>query len=182
MYIVQLLNLGYEKKKNLCRAEIVSGGRPRPAPPTVATTLSLTMFSLPLTTHPFPTGLLLIASMAPCTMPARLLARWSYRHPIADFGHPNIHIFVYDAMEWKRTGHPIHPKFVFLDTQFLKSYLKPWCELCARGWSVHSMISNTASEKSLITATTIDKHVWQTLLERHFLLSENPLSETKICV
>ena len=32
-----------KKKKKLCRAEIVSAGRPRPAPPTVATTL-LTSF------------------------------------------------------------------------------------------------------------------------------------------
>ena len=42
----------------------------------------------------------------------------SVGHLIADFGHPNIHIFVYNAMEWKGFGHQIHPKCVFLDTQF----------------------------------------------------------------
>ena len=42
----------------------------------------------------------------------------SFIHPIADFGHPNIHIFVHNAMEWKGIGHPIHPKCVFWDTQF----------------------------------------------------------------
>ena len=36
-------------------------------------------------------------------------------HPIADCWY----IFlVYNAMGWKVTGHPIHPKCVFLDTQF----------------------------------------------------------------
>ena len=49
MYIVQLLNLGYETQcqaqKKKCRAEIVSGGRPRPAPPTGATTLPIIFLS-----------------------------------------------------------------------------------------------------------------------------------------
>ena len=44
--------------------------------------------------------------------------RVSFGHPIADFGHPNIQIFVYNAMGWKGIGHPIHPKCVILDTQF----------------------------------------------------------------
>ena len=41
-----------------------------------------------------------------------------FGHPIADFGHPNIQIFVYNAMGWKGIGHPSHPKWVFLDNQF----------------------------------------------------------------
>ena len=39
--------------------------------------------------------------------------RVSFGHPIADFEHPNIHIFVYNAMGWKGIGHPIHHKCVF---------------------------------------------------------------------
>ena len=39
--------------------------------------------------------------------------RVSFGHPIADFGHPNIHICVYNAMGWKGIGHPIHPKYAF---------------------------------------------------------------------
>ena len=44
----------------------------------------------------------------------------------ADFGHPNIHIFVHNAMEWKGIGHTIHPKFVCLDTLNSDILAKAW--------------------------------------------------------
>ena len=44
--------------------------------------------------------------------------RVSFGHPFAEFGHPNIHIFVYNAMGCKGIGHPIHPNVYFWTPNF----------------------------------------------------------------
>ena len=44
--------------------------------------------------------------------------RVSFGHPIADFGHTNIYFFVYNAMGWKGSGHPIQPKCEFWTVNF----------------------------------------------------------------
>ena len=50
---------------------------------------------------------------------ARGVSVVSFGHPIADVGLPNTSMFLcINAMGLKGIGHPIHPKFVFLDTQF----------------------------------------------------------------
>ena len=64
--------------------------------------------------------------------------RVSFGHPSADFGHLNIHIFVYNAIGWKGIGHPIHLNMYFWtpNSKILAKVLLSWLSWWHNGPSV----------------------------------------------
>ena len=133
-----------------------------------------------------------------------------FGHPIAEFGHPNIHIsFVYNAMGWTGIGDPIHPKCIFLDTQFLNpgkrnsvvTYKQSWVFISAAltlvfEWQVQlgSQLLSAVCAIFLLVCTTSNfnscdwSHHCQYICSHvrssceHFLMKKSHCMENPICV